>query len=111
MEASIMFNIGDRVEAIRKIREIEICSGISIDEGDQGVVCAPPDLYDCWGGIGVRWDKYVGGHDCYGYCTPGHGWVVEEEYLEPCYDTDAPFEFSEEDFMNLILAKSAATNC
>ncbi len=101
-----MFNVGDRVESISNI-SIGYCGNYVINEGDQGVVCTPPGWYGP-SYVGVRWDKYIDGHNCDGYCTSGHGWAIKERYLELCYDTDKPFEFNEEDFENLILAKAAS---
>lgn len=63
--------VGDRVVCVMKY-------GIKPNKGDLGEV-----LYISDGGtiFHIRWDKYIGGHDCEGRCEFGHGWNVRKENI------------------------------
>ena len=56
----------------------------NIEIGDTGVVCTVEggDYNPDWMLIGVRWDKYVEGHDCDGHCEFGFGWNVTSDEIE-----------------------------
>lgn len=91
------FNIGDRVVAVAD----HPASNISIHAGDAGTICSQ-ERGAPW--VGVYWDNPVdGGHSCNGRCEHGYGWRVPEATLdfEPD-DTEAPFQFNEDEFNDLF---------
>lgn len=67
------FEIGDRVICTRSNPD----GNRFIVAGVKGTVCSISGM------IGVSWDIKVGGHDCDStYCTPGHGWWINREYIK-----------------------------
>ena len=40
----------------------------------------------------VRWDDYIGGHECGGLCDKGYGWNVYGNEIEPFDDTPCDIE-------------------
>ena len=68
------FNVGDRVEATRKIGRIKC--------GETGTVCA--EELDVGMYVRVRWDRNVGGHSCGGHCEQGRGSILSLDIL-PLY--------------------------
>lgn len=88
------FNVGDRVVSVVDSPE----DNHRICVGSTGTVCRVGT-----GRIGIGWDEYVGGHDCQGYCTDGHGWWVDIGDIELVDDSsDEPFEFDENEFNELV---------
>lgn len=85
------FNVGDRVEATRKIGRIKC--------GEIGTVCA--EELDVGMYVRVRWDRHVGGHDCGGHCEEGYGFNVAPEYLTLVSQT-AYEQYTNDDIMTLL---------
>ena len=74
------FQVGDRI-----ISAVDCpCNNEDIKIGDTGVVCVieTSEFGPDWRGVGVRWDKCVGGHDCDGNCDFGFGWYVYSDEIE-----------------------------
>ena len=72
------FQVGDRV-----VYTSDSLYG-NIKGGDTGVVCVVEgsDFNPDWMLVGVRWDRYVEGHDCDGNCDYGFGWNVTNDEIE-----------------------------
>ena len=72
------FQVGDRV--------VYTSDSLSdnLKVGDTGVVCTVEgsDFNPDWMLVGVRWDRYVEGHDCDGNCDFGFGWNVTNDEIE-----------------------------
>lgn len=62
-----VFKKGDRVECIHSDGVIEV--------GDRGTVLFNDN------GLGVEWDRNVGGHDLMDSCENGHGWWIAYECI------------------------------
>lgn len=90
------FNIGDRVVSVVDSPE----NNHRIYVGSTGVVCRVGIER-----IAVEWDDYVGGHDCDGHCTDGHGWWVDTNNIEFDNSPDEPFEFNKDEFVKLIFGE------
>ena len=85
------FNVGDRVEATRKIGRIKC--------GETGTVCAEELDIDKY--VRVRWDRNIGGHSCGGHCEQGYGFNLEPGYLTlVCPDTYA--QYTNDDIITLL---------
>ena len=48
--------------------------------GDIGTICYVPKKSES-DTVGVRGDRYTGGHTCSGACEDGYGWWVDPENL------------------------------
>lgn len=91
------FNIGDRVESVRDCPQRKE----QIRMGDFGTVC---DLRRTYPPIGVRWDANIGGHNCFGCCSLGHGFYVESSEISLVCDDDSEqlCEISVSDLLDII---------
>lgn len=84
------FHIGDRVEASHNYPS----ESSYIIAGDTGTVCDFDDDY-----IGVAWDEpNPEGHDCSGHCEYGHGWYVQQDYIEPYFEVC----INDESFLEIV---------
>jgi hypothetical protein len=79
MNGESKFRKGDRVYA----RWDNPSGNRYIQAGDTGTV-VDIDTYkgDPEHQIGIRWDEEIKGHNCDGYCEPGHGWYVRAKAIE-----------------------------
>lgn len=88
-----MFNIGDRV----RLLENHPIGNEYLVAGASGIVCYI-DRYS----VGVCWDYSIkSGHDCYGNCRYGYGWLVNADDIELDFaiSIEPP---SEMDFLEMI---------
>ena len=66
-----MFEVGDRVRAVRKFQT-------GVLEGEYGTIV---DVWET--GVSVYWDDYKSNrHTCKGRVPRGHGWHVPKEIIE-----------------------------
>lgn len=70
------FQVGDRVVCVSKQGYGQLVFN------KEGVVCYVSKNFHPNMLIGVRWDDYVGGHNCGGSCDFGHGYNVAINCLE-----------------------------
>lgn len=93
----MVFQVGDRVKCVDNGH-----GGGFIPVGATGVVVGILGHNV----IGVRWDDYIGGHDCDGYCEIGYGWWMSGRQLIHNAEPEPIFEpNSDEAFLQLISHK------
>ncbi len=96
-----MLEINDRVRLIKDHPAGNFRLGI----GDEGTVVNLGNIYgDIW--VGVRFDMYIYGHDCYGRCETGYGWNVPIDTLEKVDQEDYDSACSDEEFLSFICGGS-----
>ena len=89
-----MFKKGDRVQCLIDCPD----DNQNIHAGDFGTVCYTPIDRNY---VRVRWDNYVNGHDCMGYCEYGYGWTVRKKDIQ-LYEEEAEEEIDAGEFLELL---------
>lgn len=85
------FNVGDRVMCVVDHPE----NNTHIYAGCTGTIVTEPRGNRC----GVRWDKYIHGHELDGRCENGYGWYIDFCDIAP----EADFEAATEDELKYFL--------
>ena len=90
------FNIGDRVIVTAHNDDIE-CPCVYIIKdlyNEEGIIC---DLHRDWSdgstSYKVKFNHYIGGHNCNGKCEKGYGQHINEKYLVPYKEKSSLFNF------------------
>ena len=88
-----MFQIGDRVACL-----------VDHPDGNQHIVVGSTGTICSFNGrVGVCWDDDVGGHRCDSdICIYGHGWWINDSYIELIEEDDSDIEIDENKFIKLI---------
>lgn len=96
------FRVGDRVR-VRRLDALLAAFGLA--DNDIGTVVIVDDDPS---GIGVAWDRNIGGHDLYGRCTHGHGYWMRASQLA-IYNDEQPEEqfepVTEDELFRALLEK------